>query len=169
MQVEIKKVCEINTNEYKPLRAGIIPYTFQNRELSIGIGIDSKYHEFTDFSGTVNYVEENCIEGAIREFKEETLSVFKDITPLDIQNYYAICDTKLMVIFVGFNVKKDIVLDKFKKSYKTVKKSENCGFIWVEPEFFQSLITEPGKMFEKLRKTLFESNIQNPEIFKNIF
>ena len=168
-EIFIKKVSEIDKSTCKPVRAGIIPYTFHNNQLYIGMGIDSKYHEFTDFSGMINYHEENCIQGAIREFKEETLSVFRDIKEDDIKNFYCIYDNKIMVIFVGFNVKKDLVSEKFKKVYKTAKKPENCGIIWFIPEIFHNLILNDNKMFKKIRDLLYRSKIYDHEVFKNLF
>lgn len=167
--MQIQKVSNINLNEYKPNRAGIIPYTFNNGQLYIGLGVDSKYHEFTDFSGTIDHSQENCIEGAIREFKEETLSVFKDINERDLQDYYAICSDKMMVIFVGFNVKKDLVPEKFKRNFKNAKKPEICAIVWFIPESFQSLICEGDKMFKKLKDLLYSARLYDYEILKTIF
>ena len=60
-----------NLQGKKTIRAGVIPYTLTNENLYFLFGVDEASNDFTDFGGGVK-TDEDCIEGAIREFKEET-------------------------------------------------------------------------------------------------
>ena len=55
-------------------RASILPYTIHNGQMYIGLGLDSRYNELTDFGGRVDFYDKDHYSTALREFQEETSS-----------------------------------------------------------------------------------------------
>jgi len=53
-------------------RVGIVPYTWINGILHIGLGLDSRYKEITDFGGKCDFCDQTLLSTAIREYVEET-------------------------------------------------------------------------------------------------
>ena len=71
-------------------------------------GIDSKTKELTDFGGGVSYKKDaNVIVGALREYNEETLSVYP-LSINDVQDSVALYDECCLVIFKKVDHVKDI-------------------------------------------------------------
>lgn len=72
----VKNAKEINErgNDYYP-RGGVIPFVDECGTRYYAFGISSDYRNVGDFGG---HIEENetCIEGALREFAEESLGIF---------------------------------------------------------------------------------------------
>lgn len=66
-------------------RASIIPYMIYNGELYLGLGLDSRYKEITDFGGRVDFYDKDHYSTALREFQEETSS------PIDFDEGSKIC------------------------------------------------------------------------------
>lgn len=60
-------------------RASILPYMIHNGQLYVGLGLDSRYKEITDFGGKVDFYDKDHYSTALREFQEETSS------PIDFQ------------------------------------------------------------------------------------
>lgn len=55
-------------------RASILPYMIHNDQLYLGLGLDSRYNEITDFGGRVDFYDKDHYSTALREFQEETSS-----------------------------------------------------------------------------------------------
>lgn len=69
---------DIRANElenYRSKRAGILPFTVKDQDFHFLMGIDHLTKEWSDFGGGVK-LRENTLEGAIREFKEESNNIF---------------------------------------------------------------------------------------------
>src|SRR5258708_15542441 len=96
------KVKNINLNVVKPQRGGFILYTKKWNEIYFGLGIDTITGEITDWAGGISYKEgydKNVIDGAIREFTEETLGIFGTITYEDVEECLAIYNSSNLIIF----------------------------------------------------------------------
>jgi hypothetical protein len=61
-------------------RASILPYIINDGEVYIGLGLDSRYKEITDFGGRVDFYDKDHYSTAVREFQEETSS------PIDLRS-----------------------------------------------------------------------------------
>lgn len=123
----------------KTRRAGIILYRDIGEDVIFCFGLDSKFHDLTDFSGGVKKGE-SSVEAAVREFNEETLGIAR-LTIDDVENSYCIFDTRLFIIFVRV----DIDPGKFSRTFNKICserlvrvdqrhrncKIEICGIIWV--------------------------------------
>lgn len=64
-----------NTTNRK--RCGVIPYTVVNNIVYFLCAIDTKTGDYCDFGGGVKRTE-TAIEGGIREFREESISIFEE-------------------------------------------------------------------------------------------
>ena len=84
----------------KTRRAGVIPYTYYNDTIYFLFGKDSQFGELTDFGGHREQCE-NSFSTAVREFKEETNSLFA-VENLDYKNTIGIIDNgeKMAIIFI---------------------------------------------------------------------
>jgi hypothetical protein len=112
------KVRNVNLDCVKPRRAGIILYTVYEGSVYFGMGLDSRTHDLTDFGGGVSYsTDKNVINGALREFQEETLKIFEDLTIDNIGHCPVIYDSKNLIIFLHANIDPNEVCNKFKRNY----------------------------------------------------
>lgn len=154
--VEYKKICNLDLIGTKPLRAGVIPFYKKNNEIYFILGIDSKTHELTDFAGSVKYKIENCIEGALREFKEESL-IFKKLNKSKIENFHCIYDEENLIIFIGYNLDFEEISKKFLEKYHMNEFPEVCGLIRLNHLTFQEHIKNGKNMFSRLKNFLYKA------------
>lgn len=155
------RVCDIDLKRVYPNRAGIILYTQYNNDIYFGLGRDSISHELTDFGGTakyqknnVAYSDSNVISAAIREFNEETLNIFEDITSDDLSNCLCVYDKYNMIIFVNIDIDPESISNKFNEKCKQmieskeidVKQLEVCGITWLSlNQFAKALYSSKDK------------------------
>lgn len=89
-----------------PTRAGIIVYTVdpdapKGSRLKFWLGNDSKSGDLTDFGGGVSYRKDgSALNGALREFNEESHGVFGEFTPEQLQDCMAIYNRSMLIIFL---------------------------------------------------------------------
>lgn len=110
----------------RPSRAAIVPYYIVGDSVSFVFAVDSKYGDITDLGGGVRKYE-SAVTGAVREFVEESLGAFGDISIHHIANQIGVIGGKMTVIFVKYDhheVEHAIV--KFKDAFSN---SENGGEI----------------------------------------
>ena len=166
-------VQNINLECVKPQRAGVIIYTVINGFIYFGLGLDSKTHDLTDFGGGVSYKNDlNAICGALREFQEETLEIFDDISFDDIKQCPVIYDNNNLIIFIHMNVDPDATCirlnEKYKKAIEINQSSvlegkprhhdpEVCGITWLTWEEFQYSIKTKGVMFLRVQRFLIRA------------
>lgn len=166
-------VKNLNLDYVKPQRAGIILYTTVNDAVYFGFGLDSRTHDLTDFAGGVVYkTDGDCINGALREFDEETLSIFDPISVESLADCPVIYDSNNLIIFMHINIHPDTVSFVFNEKYKKVIASESfvegkkrrkrepevCGITWLTWEEFQSSIRTKGIMFSRVQRFLLRAD-----------
>ena len=165
-------VQNLNLECVKPQRAGIIPYTVVNGAIYLGMALDSRTHDLTDFGGGVIYrTDRDAIRGALREFEEETLSIFEPISSEDIGHCPVIYDDRNLIVFVHIDIDPDTVClafnEKFEKALETLPPQEEsgrrrgepevCGITWLTWEEFQDCLKVRGIMFSRVQKFLFRA------------
>lgn len=154
-----------------PRRAGVIIYTVVGESIYFGLGLDSRTHDLTDFGGGVCYRKDhNVVNGALREFDEETLSIFEPITFDKIKHCPTIYDNNNLIIFIHMNIEPDIVSRKFNEQYTRIiemrkcgsprrhRDPEVCGITWLTWEEFRYCIKENGIMFNRVQKFLAKAD-----------
>lgn len=163
-QIIKTKIKALNLTYVRPQRAGVILYTIHQQVTYFGLGLDANYHELTDFGGTMVYkTDSHVVNGALREFMEETLQLFQPITGQDIQECPVIYDQANLVIFIHVNVEPDQVCAKFNTLYQKklsqptpagIKNPEVCAIAWLTWNEFLGSIKNEGNMFFRVRRFL---------------
>jgi len=170
-------VKNLNMENVKPHRAGVIIYTVINDAVYFGLGLDARTHDLTDFGGGVMYKSDlNPINGALREFREETLNIFEEITNEDIAESIVLYDNRNLIIFIHMDLDPNSVSLAFNNKYASVvqqnadfssrksKRSsgkndpEVCGITWITWEELQIAINRPGILYTKVQKFLANAN-----------
>lgn len=72
-------------------RAGIIPYTIVNGQIFIIFGLERGIGSISDFGGKKEANDRDLIDTALREFREETLNQFPEISREGLINLNPIC------------------------------------------------------------------------------
>ena len=165
-------VANLDLQHVLPQRAGIIMYTSVDGAIYFGLGLDSRTHDLTDFGGRIYYPsDKDVVQGALREFREETLDIFETIKREDIMKCPVIYDDNNLIIFVHINIDPNLVCKVFNLKYEqTISSCENavgrknkrypevCGITWLSWEEFQHSINSKDIMFSRVRKFLTRAN-----------
>ncbi len=164
-------VRNIKLSGVRPNRAGVILYYINNGRLYIGMGVDSKTHDLTDFAGNILYctIDNNCIDGALREFQEETLSIFKPIKKNDILDCPVIYNKHNLIIFMRTDIEPNIISEKFNTKYRKLAaqmKNSNdievCGITWLEWSDFIYSIHNDDIIYSRVKNFIKSTNtLQN--------
>jgi preprotein translocase subunit Sec61beta len=160
--VTVKLVKDLDLDNIKPLRAGILPYFKSEEGLFWCFGVDTRTLELTDFGGGVIYKKDkNAINGAIREFKEETLGIFDSIKidPTSIVIY----NKKTLIILVQLESNTSLCREEFLKKVKSIENPEVCDLDWISNTRFLKLLTENiegrGRIYVRIRDLLRETQL----------
>lgn len=159
------RVGDIDPKRVLPQRAGVIIYTMVEDTIYIGLGLDSRSHDLTDFGGSVKYrADGNAIVGALREFQEETLDIFEPLKIQDIKDCPVIYDENNLIIFINLNIDPNVVSQKFNKHYEilttknklynALEEPEVCGITWFTWHDFQHIIWNKSVMFSRVQNFL---------------
>lgn len=151
-----KIVKEINLNMVKPPRAGVILYTKMNNEFYFGLGIDNDSKELTDFGGGISYKErdKNVIEGALREFKEETLGIFGHIQFEDVLEAPIIYNNDILILFKYTDLDPNFIRNEFLIAYQHHQNCEVSDIVWLSTSELKHQIMTRGKMFSRVQNFL---------------
>lgn len=154
-------------------RCGIIPYIVVNNELYFLCAVDNKSKDYSDFGGGVKR-RETVLEGGIREFKEESISIFccKDYLANSYSNTVAIDDAerRMSIIFYPLDKRwKEVAEKRFtvERNRTTCRKSmEVISIEWLTSrEFFNNTFKKEGKMWSRL-KSFFMKNIESKDMYR---
>lgn len=144
-----------NIKNFRPQRAGVILYTIIQGRLLFGFGVDSKYHELTDFAGGVNRHDKNPVNTALRELCEETLNLLCHITYKGVDNVLhlitdksindslALYDKHHLVIFYKINQDIDEMTINFNERKKMYPSNiEVEAITWITEEELKITINQ---------------------------
>jgi hypothetical protein len=87
---KLNRVRDINWNDGKYIRAGIIPVVEQGGVLFFAFGVENGVGAIGDFGGHVEISDKDALDAAIREYQEEALNVFGNIDRDMLQDYYVL-------------------------------------------------------------------------------
>ncbi len=155
-------VRSLNLECVRPERAGVIIITVRNDAMWIGVGLDAKTHDLTDFGGHVMTSDKNVIEGALREFDEETLMIFDHLSCEEIAECPVIYDDKNLIIFIHMDVNPNEISQIFLSEYESVmrkkpkkcQRPEVCQIVWLSWEDFQAGLHRDGIIFSRVQRFL---------------
>lgn len=156
------------TNSVIPRRAGVILYTLKDEVLYFGFGVDAESHELTDFGGGVRYREDrDPITAALREFNEETLYMFEELTIDVIKDCAVIYDRQNLIVFIRIDLDPEEISRKFLNQYqesieerKLIRRGsvpEVCGITWLPSYHLDDALdhkSEGFHIYERVREFL---------------
>lgn len=88
----------LNLSKFKPIRAGIIPFVITPSSTFFIWAIDYKWESLIDFGGSVEKSDKDCIEAAIREYREESLDCVYNINRhLVLDKGIAVVDNDIVI------------------------------------------------------------------------
>jgi hypothetical protein len=160
-------------------RAGIVLVSFdlntdKQPRRYIGLGIDSRTCDLTDFGGKFcSIYDRHILDTALREFDEETLYMFNKLTYEDVKDSFCLYNKKIFVLFLNIikvfpkfnrNSFNNSFIDRVKKAtdvskiYNTLP-PEITGIIWVETSDLSNLL-KSNQMFPLLKNFLLDATTQ---------
>lgn len=170
-------MASLDLSTMKPARGGVIISTVVNGVRYFGFGVDWKTGEVTDFGGGIYYgngvgrrrcrrwIDKNAIDGCLREFKEESLSVFPEITAVELKRATVLHTEKMMILIVPLDVCLVSVCRKFNRLMAMRTHHEIRDICWLsEPLLRHKLacntrtVMYPFKLYSKVR-TLFNKTL----------
>lgn len=164
----------LNTLSIKNKRSGVIIYTFFEGRLYFLLAVDRRTREYTDFGGGCKN-SENLLQGAWREFQEESCGIFKMFDEKCLETSIAVTnfDRNSAIFFVEAPAALlDIAPPLFKYAVNKVdpqilknkKNMENIAVEWIIDEDFQNLAfgTSP-LMWNRLQK-FFKKNFKYDDL-----
>lgn len=137
----------------KQIRGGVLPYTIVENKLYFCFGVDKSSGDYTDFAGSVE-LGEDVIDGALREFEEESRNVFGCINKEKIQNLLCIFDEKNLLILMPFTSNKNIFLTTrnnflnkslMDDNQNVAAYNENKDIIWLDENMIKTFFIDKQK------------------------
>lgn len=172
------KLEKYNKNAPRAVRSSVLPYVKHDDKIYFLLGVYEKNNDITDIGGGVK-ANENNIEGALREFLEETKGVIKlDSNSLEKSLFFHNNESRNKSMSC-FYTEVPIMYYKFinhinklfkQKKMEGKKYNEISEFRWFSSEEFLKLLTNKHdkKMWSKVRNFHKNLNVNKTvEILKN--
>lgn len=165
MNKKLNVVEDIDWSLQKQKRSGVIPYFKIDEEIYFIMGVDSVSLDYADFGGGVcDYKDKNSIHTALREFEEESLSIFGNFSFEDVQKQYVIHDQNMLILFLNLGIQdeKDIldIHDKFDKRLKEELNPEIIALTWLPSNLFLKFLQNSKKMVYRKVRTFLNSETE---------
>lgn len=153
-------VSHINWSNFRPARAGVIPYLRNEKDddLIFGFGVDVNFRELTDFGGGVSYKKDkSAIVGALREFHEESLGVFGSFTSKDVDKCFILYNIEMMILFLFLDCDPEEINKNFHERLKSEDKPEVDDISWISlKELQESLKPTSRLIYERVKDLLIK-------------
>lgn len=121
---------EVNWSESQPKRAGIILYDSKG----FYMGLDNYHKELTDFGGEINYINEDTLSGALREYKEETLGTFPELNWYRLFTSRAIISDSIVIFLIKTDQDLSDNVELFRKKRQGQKRIELDDILYIHKE-----------------------------------
>jgi hypothetical protein len=102
--IKIDSVKNVDWNRQRQQRAGVIPYYKINDEIIFILGQDRQSGDLTDFGGWKKISDNDSIETSLREFKEESLNVFGEITTDQVGDQIVAYSNSMLILFIYIEI-----------------------------------------------------------------
>lgn len=154
----VDRIKNIDFSTFKPVRAGVIVYTFHKHKTFFILGIDTKSGDVTDFAGGVSFKKEDPLSGGLRELMEESLGIFGNIRVDEIINCISVYDKENLIIFVPINIDINSKIDEFSFRVKHLRNPEVIKLKILSKKDFVALIDGnsigENVMYDRIRNLL---------------
>lgn len=131
MQRTLPRVKDINWSDPRYIRAGIIPVIQQGGVKFYGFGVENVIGSIGDFGGHREKIDRDALDGALREYREEGLNVFGDITREMVQNYFVLDGSDTAEILVPITGTMYKYTEIFRNMVATATDHEVQDVIWL--------------------------------------
>lgn len=155
--VTMTRVCDLDFKTYRPGRGGVIVYTVRNGQFLFGMGRDVPSRDLTDFGGGIQKTDPTSLSGSLREFAEESQSVFGSITPEMVQNSWVIHNYSMMIVFIRVECDLRLLDLCFRDKLRTVFRPEVSEIVWLTADKLGDLVAEittDEKIYSRVRNLL---------------
>lgn len=131
----IVKFNEMNWSEYRPLRAGVIPYVIEGNKRLFCLGIDRESNEISDFGGSLDArIDPTGLSTAMREFSEESLKIFNPYAKQYLNESDIIANPAMCIIFLKVDVNPEQIQREFERKVRAG--SEMRDILWLNSDTF---------------------------------
>ena len=96
---KINQIRDVDWTYQRQTRAGIIPYYIQDGMIYFCLAKDTNFKNLTDFGGGVKQTDLDPVHAALREFHQESLAIFGELTIENIQSSFVIFNYDMLIIF----------------------------------------------------------------------
>ena len=96
----LRRVRDINWSDRKYKRAGFIPVTEKDGTTFFAFGVENGVAAIGDFGGHIEPDDRDALDAAIREYQEEALNVFGELTRDILQDCYVLDGTDTIEILL---------------------------------------------------------------------
>ena len=143
----MKQVKDIDWNNPKYIRAGVIPYAYQGDVLFFAFGIENDVGAIGDFGGHKEDIDYDCLDSAIREYSEEALDIFGVLDRNKLKNNFVLegKDTIELLIEVAPPLYQYTIA--FRDLIGNDKTHEVQDIIWLSRDQLIEAINNPDKKF----------------------
>jgi len=170
-QPNLIKVKDFNPDNYEIIRTGVIVYSYNysTKQYYFYMGEDKNSNDLTDFGGGCRK-EQDPIESALRELKEESKGVFGNYNTDQIQDCIMAYTNGMLIIFIP------LIVDypKLKHNFDSIKSSnqyrnEIKDIIRLDKtEFIQAIYSNKYKMYVIVKKFLQGMLVNNTNFFQKL-
>lgn len=140
------KVREINLNDNRYIRGGIIPITTVNDINFYGFGMNNRNSDICDFGGHKETMDNDILDAAIREYREESLNVFGEISRDTLYDCYVLEGNDTVEILYPIRGNFIEYTKEFNSYIKNVPDHEVQSIIWLTyKQMFHIIDNEKGE------------------------
>lgn len=158
--VHIGTVSKFKRTKLKPSRGGVICYTQHNGQTKYCLGVDRRSEDLTDLAGHINYKKESAVTGSLREFHEESLSIFRKYMNYDLDMARAIYDKNNLIIFVEVDIDPKEAIDLFNIKLSKCVLPEVTQLVWLSEMELYAVINNwatERPLYSRVKGCLFKS------------
>lgn len=148
------------------IRAGIIPYFVKNNTIFFGFGLDAATAGIGDFGGHVEAKDTDVLDAAIREYQEESLSIFGDLNREILQDCFVLIGPETAEILLPVNKNAMEYCTKFRELIRDNPEHEVQEIIWLTKEQISKIIdnqnfefagTQPYSIYYRIADCISEN------------
>lgn len=159
----MRKVSDIDWKNPKFIRAGIIPFVEENSVRFFAFSIGNIIADIGDFGGHKEKGDSDALDTAIREYREEALNIFGEITRDMLQDCYALEGSDTVEILLPVTGPFYKYTEKFHNLIGTNTDHEVQSIIWlsrrqlltaIDSQYEQYMGTKIYHMYDKIQKVI---------------
>mgnify|MGYP000845353003 CR=1 FL=1 len=159
----MKRVRDINWNNPKFIRAGVIPFVEEKGVRFFAFGVENGVAAIGDFGGHREKKDFDALDSAIREYQEECLNVFGEINRNMLQDYFAMEGNDTVEILLPVSGPFYQYTEKFNNLVGSNTDHEVQNVIWLSRKQLLTAISSPEEsymgtkiyhMYNRVRDTL---------------